>query len=73
MKLGDKLEYIINIITFGKGKDIAQWIAHKLGFEDCGCDDRKNFLNSIFINGITRTRTKTKQRRISKVDKIQRN
>ena len=68
MKLGDKLEYIINIITFGKGKDIAQWIAHKLGFEDCGCDDRKNWLNVI-----TRTRTKTKQRRISKVDKIQRN
>tara|TARA_R100001015_G_C4589662_1_gene145279 strand:+ start:896 stop:1102 length:207 start_codon:yes stop_codon:yes gene_type:complete len=68
MKLGDILEYIINIITFGKGKDIAQWIAHKLGFEDCGCDDRKNWLN-----GIARTRTKTKQRRVSKVDKIQRN
>ncbi len=68
MRLGDKLEYIINIITFGKGKDIAQWIANKLGYEDCGCDTRKNWLN-----GITRTRTKTKQRRISKVDKIQRN
>ena len=68
MKLGDKLEYIINIITLGKGKDIAEWIAHKLGFESCGCNERKNWLN-----GITRTRTKTKQRRISKVDKIQRN
>ena len=68
MKLGDKVEYIINIITLGKGKDIAQWIAIKLGYEDCGCDNRKNWLN-----GITRTRTKTKQRRISKVDKIQRN
>ena len=68
MRLGDKLEYIINIITLGKGKDIAQWIATKLGYEDCGCDNRKNWLN-----GITRTRTKTKQRRISKVDKIQRN
>jgi hypothetical protein len=68
MRLGDKLEYIINIITFGKGKDLAQWIAIKLGYEDCGCDNRKNWLN-----GITRTRTKTKQRRISKVDKIQRN
>ncbi|BCV04539.1 MAG: hypothetical protein CM15mV88_280 [Caudoviricetes sp.] len=33
MRLGDKLEYIINIITFGKGKDIAQWIAIKLGYE----------------------------------------
>ena len=68
MRLGDRLEYIINILTFGKGKDIAQWIATKLGYEDCGCDNRKNWLN-----GITRTRTKTKQRRISKVDKIQRN
>jgi hypothetical protein len=68
MRLGDRLEYIINILTFGKGKDIAQWIAIKLGYEDCGCDNRKNWLN-----GITRTRTKTKQRRISKVDKIQRN
>ena len=38
MKLGDKVEYIINIITFGKGKAIAQWIANKLGYEDCGCD-----------------------------------
>ena len=43
MRLGDKLEYIINIITFGTGKDLAEWIAHKLGFESCGCDDRKNW------------------------------
>jgi len=51
MKLGDKLEYIINIITFGKGKTIATWIANKLGYEDCGCENRKNFLNSISRNG----------------------
>ena len=54
MKLGDKLEYIINIITFGKGKAIAQWIANKLGYEDCGCENRKNFLNSLEINNISR-------------------
>lgn len=54
MKLGDKLEYIINIVTFNKGKKIAQWIANKLGYEDCGCEDRKNYLN-----GITRDGTKT--------------
>ena len=47
MRLGDKLEYIINIITFGKGKDIAQWVAKKLGYDDCGCEDRKNYLNNI--------------------------
>ena len=51
MKLGDKLEYIINIITFGKGKTIATWIANKLGYEDCGCDDRRRYLNNITRNG----------------------
>jgi len=51
MKLGDKLEYIINIITFGKGKIIATWIANNLGYEDCGCDDRREYLNNITRNG----------------------
>jgi|TARA_R100001163_G_scaffold8902_2_gene8646 hypothetical protein len=55
MKLGDKLETIIKIVTFGQGKRIATWIADKLGYEDCGCDQRKNYLN-----GITRDGTKTK-------------
>lgn len=55
MKLGDKLETIINIITFSKGKAIATWIANKLGYEDCGCEKRKNYLN-----GISRDGTKTK-------------
>lgn len=55
MKLGDKLETIINIITFGKGKAIATWIANKLGYESCGCEKRKNYLNGISRNG-----TKTK-------------
>ncbi len=51
MKLGDKLETIINIITLGQGKRIATWIANKLGYEDCGCDDRKKYLNNISRNG----------------------
>lgn len=51
MRLGDKLETIINIITFGKGKPIATWIANKLGYEDCGCEQRKNFLNGISRDG----------------------
>jgi hypothetical protein len=55
MRLGDKLEKIINIITFGKGKAIATWVANKLGYEDCGCEKRKNYLN-----GITRDGTETK-------------
>ena len=55
MKLGDKLETIINVITLGKGKAIATWIANKLGYDSCGCEKRKNYLN-----GITRDGTKTK-------------
>ena len=55
MKLGDLTEKIISIITLGQGKKIATWIANKLGYEDCGCDERKNYLN-----GITRDGTKTK-------------
>lgn len=45
MGLGTLLEKIINIITFGYGKNIATWIAKKLGKEDCGCENRKNDLN----------------------------
>jgi len=54
MKLGDKLETLINILTFGKGKAIATWVAKKFGYEDCGCERRKNQMNKITINGITR-------------------
>ena len=49
MKLGDLTEKIINIITFGKGKSIATWIAKKLGYDSCGCDERKDKLNKIKI------------------------
>ena len=51
MRLGDIVEKIINIITFGKGKSIATWIANKLGYSNCGCDERKKFLNNISRNG----------------------
>lgn len=54
MKLGDIVEKIINIITFGKGKQIAKWIAYKLGYDDCGCDKRKKYLNNISRNGKTK-------------------
>lgn len=51
MKLGDKLEKLINIITFGYGKTIATKVANKLGYEDCGCEKRKKYLNGITRNG----------------------
>jgi hypothetical protein len=47
IKLGNMVEGAIELVTFGRGKDIATWIAHKLGFKSCGCDERKAFLNKI--------------------------
>tara|TARA_R100001440_G_scaffold6819_1_gene13758 strand:+ start:6260 stop:6418 length:159 start_codon:yes stop_codon:yes gene_type:complete len=49
MKLGDIVEKVINIITLGQGKKIATWIAKKLGYDSCGCDERKESLNNIKI------------------------
>ena len=36
---------IINVVTLGYGKRIATWVAKKLGYDDCGCNDRKNDLD----------------------------
>lgn len=47
IKLGDWVEGIINVITFGRGKDLAMWIAKALGYKDCGCESRRIWLNSI--------------------------
>jgi hypothetical protein len=47
MKLGDWLEKLISIITFGQGKRIATYIAKLLGKEDCGCERRKQKLNNL--------------------------
>lgn len=47
IKLGNIIEGIINVVTFGWGKEVATKIAHKLGREDCGCESRRIFLNRI--------------------------
>lgn len=47
IKLGNIVEGIIEVVTLGRGKDIATWIANKLGYEDCGCDRRKEWLNKL--------------------------
>jgi hypothetical protein len=47
IKLGNMVEGAIELVTFGRGKDMATWIAHKLGFKSCGCDERKAFLNKV--------------------------
>lgn len=47
MKLGDLLEKLISIITFNQGKKIAKWVAKLFGYEDCGCERRKEKLNNL--------------------------
>jgi hypothetical protein len=48
IKFGTWLEAVINVITFGHGKDIAGYIAGKLGYTDCGCDRRREYLDNLF-------------------------
>jgi hypothetical protein len=48
IKLGNILDGLINLITLGWGKDIAGWIALKLGYVDCGCERRRVYLNELF-------------------------
>ena len=34
IKLGNLVEGLIEVVTLGRGKDIATWVAGKLGYED---------------------------------------
>jgi hypothetical protein len=45
---GSWLESLIDVITFGWGKNLAGWIAKKLGYQSCGCTERKDYLNKLF-------------------------
>lgn len=47
IKLGNLVEGLIEVVTLGRGKDIATWVARKLGYKDCGCDRRRDYLNGI--------------------------
>ena len=49
MRLGDITEALIAILTLGQGKRIANAVARLFGFEDCGCDRRRIWLNNLFI------------------------
>jgi|TARA_R110000737_G_scaffold160208_2_gene187916 hypothetical protein len=49
MKLGNIVEFIIKILTLGQGKKIANWIAKKIGYKKCDCENRKEALNNIKI------------------------
>jgi hypothetical protein len=49
LRLGDRLEWLINFITFGYGKKIAKFIAvNVFKKEDCDCESRKIWLNNLF-------------------------
>jgi len=41
------LEGFISLITLGNGKDIAMWVATKLGYKSCGCEERRIWLNKL--------------------------
>lgn len=45
--MGDWIEAIISFLTLGHGNYLAQYIANKLGYEDCGCTRRKEWLNNL--------------------------
>lgn len=48
IKVGTWIEGILNTITFGRSKDIASYIATKLGYTDCKCDSRREYLDNLF-------------------------
>jgi hypothetical protein len=47
-KLGNIIEKTIAILTLGYGHSIAEYVARKLGYNSCGCETRKQWLNSLF-------------------------
>tara|TARA_Y100000004_G_C8791920_1_gene359613 strand:- start:485 stop:682 length:198 start_codon:yes stop_codon:yes gene_type:complete len=47
IKLGDMVEGLISFLTLGNGKEIAMFVANKLGYETCGCEERRIYLNKI--------------------------
>jgi hypothetical protein len=49
IKIGDLVEKIIAIITLGYGHSIATWVAKKMGYSTCGCETRKEWLNTLFV------------------------
>ena len=48
IKIGDYVEALIHVVTLGFGKRISEWIAiDVLGYDSCGCCERKQFLNRL--------------------------
>lgn len=47
IKLGDYFEALIHVITLGFGERIAVFIAKQMGYQSCGCCERKQWLNRL--------------------------
>jgi hypothetical protein len=48
IKIGDWVEALIHVITFGFGEKIALFIAKNIfGKNSCGCCERKQWLNRL--------------------------
>ena len=47
-KVGNIVDGLLNVITFGWSKDIAGWVAFKLGYANCGCEERRIKWNELF-------------------------
>lgn len=48
-KFGTWLAGLIDVITLGRGKDVAGWIAINLfNTPDCGCVRRQKYLDKLF-------------------------
>lgn len=47
IRLGTWLENLIDAVTFRNGAYIAYRIATGLGYESCGCEERKRWLNGL--------------------------
>lgn len=47
IRIGDWVEALIHVVTFGFGERIALFIARLFGKNDCGCCYRKWWLNKL--------------------------
>ena len=48
IRIGDWVEALIHVITFGFGQRLSEWIAIDiLGLDSCGCCERKQWLNRL--------------------------
>ena len=48
IKLGSIIEKLIAVITLGYGYKFSMWVARKLGYQDCGCKNRRDYLDTLF-------------------------